>query len=219
MKEKVLLSLSGGMDSSVLLSWLLYNQYDVQAVSFFYGSKHNQYENPMAQKLCDYYKVPWTLLNLSSVFQGFRSSLMKEGEAIPEGHYTDETMSSTVVPSRNIIFLSLLSGVAWSHDIPQIALAIHSGDHAIYPDCRPEFYKSMDLSLFLGTGGRVQIMAPFVNMDKKDLVQLGHTLGTPFELTRTCYKDQEIACGKCGSCVERLEAFSLNGLKDPLSYE
>lgn len=216
--DRIIMALSGGLDSSTMLAHLLAQGHSVECFGFCYGSKHNQYENKSAQKVADYYKVAYTLIDLSPIMSGFRSNLMKGGGDIPEGHYTDETMSSTVVPGRNIIFLSILSGLAWSKEASKIAIGIHQGDHAIYEDCRTEFYKAMDSAIYLGTGGRVEIVAPFDRLDKIGIVTRGMELEVPYALTRTCYKDQLFACGRCGSCVERLEAFKENGIKDPIVY-
>jgi 7-cyano-7-deazaguanine synthase len=216
---KTVMALSGGMDSSTLLAYLLDDGHDVRCASFVYGSKHNQYEHICAKQIADYYKAPLHLFDLSSVLGGFDSDLLKRGGDIPEGHYTDASMSRTVVPGRNIIFLSILAGLAWSEGATKIALGIHAGDHAIYPDCRIEFYKAMDSAIYLGTDRRIEMIAPFVEWDKTKILQWGLPHAVPYQMTRTCYKDQELSCGKCGSCVERLEAFSCIGKIDPVSYQ
>jgi len=141
------------------------------------------------------------------------------GGDIPEGHYEDESMSRTVVPGRNIIFASILTGVAWSLGAEEVWLGIHQGDHAIYPDCRPEFYRAMNEAVTLGTDGKVVLKAPFLDTNKTGILRRGLFLNVPYGYTRTCYKEQEIACGKCGSCQERLEAFAECGLTDPVEYE
>jgi 7-cyano-7-deazaguanine synthase len=217
--KKIVMALSGGMDSTTMLAHYLYNDYEVETLTFTYGSKHNQYENKAAEDICKYYGLKYNLCDLSNIIGTFfKSDLLKSGGDIPEGHYTDASMSRTVVPGRNIIFLSILSGYAWSVNANKIAIGIHQGDHAIYEDCRKEFYKAMDTAIYLGTGSRVEIDAPFVGTDKTGICKIGLDLKVPYELTRTCYKDQPISCGKCGSCVERLEAFSLNNSKDPIKY-
>lgn len=218
--KKAILSLSGGLDSTTLLAWLLQkHEYSVAGcVSFRYGSKHNQYENAAAEYIANHYQVPLQKVEIP-VMAGFSSALLKSGGAIPEGHYTDKSMEQTVVPARNIIFIATLAGLAWSAEADVVVLGVHSGDHAIYPDCRPDFIVSMDVAVMHGTGGRVMLEAPFLYWDKAAIVRCGLSLGVPYELTRTCYKDQRVACGKCGSCVERLEAFRLAGAVDPLPYE
>lgn len=218
--RKAVVSLSGGVDSAVTLAVALKEGYACTAVGFKYGSKHNRYENKAARAIAEAMSVPFHLLDLKKSFEGFSSSLMQASdENIPEGHYNDVSMKSTVVPSRNIIFASILSGFAWSIEAEQVWLGIHGGDHFIYPDCRPEFFEAMRKAVELGTDRKVTLTAPFLHCDKVDIVKRGFLLDVPFELTRTCYKQQRLACGKCGSCVERLEAFRQSGLKDPISYE
>lgn len=216
---RVAVALSGGMDSSTVLSLLL--SYGAEVVPFFfdYGSKHNPYEKEAVVGICDWYGLPFHFINLAPVMEDFKSDLMRGQGDIPEGHYTDESMSATVVPARNIIFLSILAGKAWSYGCEKIAIGIHQGDHAIYPDCRPEFFDAMGKAIRLGTDDKVSIAAPFIGTDKTGILAKGLELRTPYHLTRTCYKQQPIACGKCGSCVERLEAFALNGIDDPIKYE
>jgi 7-cyano-7-deazaguanine synthase len=123
------------------------------------------------------------------------------------------------VPGRNIIFLSILAGIAWSREATEIGIGIHQGDHAIYPDCRQSFFKVMGQAIREGTDNRVSIVAPFLDTDKAGIVKWGFKHGVPFHLTRTCYKDQPVACGKCGSCCERREAFKLYNQEDPIQYE
>jgi len=217
--SRIILSLSGGMDSATLLGVALSEGNDVSAVGFTYGSKHNPYENKASQALAGFYHVPYELLDLSGVMAAFKSDLLRTGGEIPEGHYEEESMSRTVVPGRNLIFISVLAGVAWSKEATEVWVGIHSGDHAIYPDCRPAFYYSMDTALRRGTDERVVLKAPFLHENKTSIIKMGHAIGVPYQLTRTCYKDQPIACGKCGSCQERLEAFKANGVEDPVEYE
>ena len=217
--KKVVLALSGGMDSTTVLAWLIENGYSPHVVTFYYGSKHNPYELDCADKIINHYKVSRNHFDLSYIFRTFTSDLLCHGGDIPEGHYTDETMSATVVPGRNIIFLSILAGLAWSVEASHIAIGIHQGDHAIYADCRESFFMAMDTAIQQGTDGKVTIMAPFISGDKESILRWGYEHEVPYHLTRTCYKDQPIACSKCGSCRERLEAFEKIGRKDPVNYE
>ena len=214
-----IVSLSGGLDSATVLAEMLYQGREVTAVGFLYGSKHNTFENRCAAKLAGYYDVPFQLIDLTSVMGHFSSSLLKHGGEIPEGHYADSSMSQTVVPARNIIFCSILTGLAWSVGVGEVWLGIHAGDHPIYSDCSPEFFASMKDTITLGSDGRVSLEAPFLHHTKASVVMRGLELKVPYELTRTCYKDQELACGKCGACCERLEAFGINNQKDPVRYE
>ncbi len=216
---KTLISLSGGLDSTTLLAHLLNLDHEVSCVSFTYGSKHNPFENDAAERVAAYYQVPLEKIDITSVMGAFKSDLLKTGGEIPEGHYNDASMERTVVPGRNIIFAAILAGKAWSIGAGAVAMGIHQGDHAIYPDCRAQFFQAMRQAIELGTDKRVALRAPFLPLDKGDIVRLGTKMGVPYQLTRTCYKEQAIACGKCGSCRERKEAFQLNGLVDPILYE
>jgi 7-cyano-7-deazaguanine synthase len=126
----------------------------------------------------------------------------------------------TVVPARNIIFASIMAGYAWSIKADIVALGVHAGDHAIYEDCRAGFVAAMNAAIIAGTGDKVRVEAPFQYMDKTEILKLGMLdLLVPYAMTRTCYKEQELSCGRCGSCIERLEAFSNIGLKDPVNYQ
>lgn len=217
-KTKVIVSLSGGMDSTTVLARALSVNRDVQCVGFSYGSKHNAYENAAGIQIAQHYDVPFKLIDFSSVTAGFKSNLLKSGDAIPEGFYEGENMRQTVVPGRNLIFISILMGIAWSNDAEEVWLGIHAGDHFIYPDCRPNFFKAMNEAVQLGSDGKVQLVAPFLDGNKTSIIKEGLELGVPYHLTRTCYKDQVFACGKCGSCQERLDAFHNNGIEDPIPY-
>ncbi len=217
---KAIVSLSGGMDSATVLAKAVDSGREVyRAVGFCYGSKHNSFENIMAAKLSHHYKVPFTLINLEGIIKGFKSALLLEGGAIPEGHYEADNMKATVVPARNMIFSSILAGIACSVYAQEIWLGIHAGDHIIYPDCRPVFFHAMNDAVIYGTDGQCKLQAPFLENSKREILAEGLGLKVPFEITRTCYKNQELACGKCGSCVERLEAFKFNNVKDPIPYE
>lgn len=224
--RKIVIGLSGGMDSTTLLAYFLEANYEVHCCTFTYGSKHNQYENKAAFQLIEFYRaggeyVHHHFFDLSEAFKNFNSNLLKSGGEIPEGHYEGENMKLTVVPGRNLIFASIMAGLAESIGAEAIALGIHSGDHAIYPDCRPEFATALQQVLDASTEGKIKVKTPFLNMNKATILQTGYamSLRVPYELTRTCYKDQELCCGKCGSCRERLEAFGELGIKDPAQYE
>jgi 7-cyano-7-deazaguanine synthase len=221
--EGHVVAFSGGMDSTAMLSRMMYRHKIPKAkiwlVAFYYGSKHNEYENKAAAAVAKHYGTTLETIDLSGVMEHFESDLLKSGGDIPEGHYEDQSMNQTVVPGRNMIFASILAGYAWSVEASRVWMGIHAGDHAIYPDCRPAFYHSMAAAFQTGTDNRVHLLAPFLNMTKGDIVADGLSTGTPFELTRTCYKDQDTACGRCGSCQERLAAFNETGVADPIQYE
>lgn len=227
---KVVMALSGGMDSTTLLGALIddLTVEEVHCCVFTYGSKHNKYENAAAVDVINYYKRITALpiiphyISLVEVMQGFKSALFKSSEReIPEGHYNEESMRATVVPGRNLIFASIMAGLAESIGADAIALGVHQGDHHIYPDCRTDFIKSLDTTVRMATDGKVRVLCPLLFKDKTTIIQMASNLSliVPYHLTRTCYKDQPISCGKCGSCTERLEAFANNQLEDPILYE
>ena len=214
-----IISLSGGMDSTTLLAVAIQEGRSCLTIGFTYGSKHNQFENEAARLVSQYYEIPFRLIDFSSVSTHFKSDLLSSGGEIPEGHYEASNMKQTVVPGRNMVFASILAGIAWTEGVGEVWLGIHSGDHAIYPDCRPDFFKAMDSAVIHGTDKRVCLKAPFLEMNKISILARGKQLEVPYWLTRTCYKAQSIACGKCGACQERLEAFRINGMDDPVEYE
>ena len=228
MHDKVIMGLSGGMDSATLLGYYLDKHYEVHCCLFTYGSKHNKYENQAAENIINYYidehgcSIYVHKFDLSNLFLPGASNLLKSGGEIPEGHYNDETMKLTVVPGRNMIFISIMASLAESLGAKTIALGVHSGDHHIYPDCRPEFIHLANLAVLSSTEGKVMISTPFLNDDKAGILHRGYfdfNYKVPYNLTRTCYKDQSLSCGKCGSCRERLEAFHNLGIDDPIEYE
>lgn len=227
---KVAISLSGGMDSTTLLGYVLDNQLnldEVIAVSFIYPSKHNKYEIEAAKKVIEYYKekteikIEHIIMDVSKIFEFFESDLLKKGGPIPEGHYQEDNMKATVVPARNIIFGSILAGIANSKGAEKIYLGVHAGDHHIYPDCRLETMNAFEETIKLATNYEVYVRFPFINMFKQEILQEGYSFSipVPYHLTRTCYKNQELSCGKCGSCNERLEAFKKINRVDPIKYE
>jgi 7-cyano-7-deazaguanine synthase len=198
-----ILVLSGGMDSAVLLADTLKQGKTVEAISFDYGSKHNGRELPMARKLCAKFKVRHQIIPLPFINELFSSSLLSSGEAVPDGAYMASNMKSTVVPFRNGIMLSIAAGYAESVSASEVLLGSHSGDHHIYPDCRPEFNSAFAHAVNVGTDGKVRICFPFSHLNKRDIGDLGRTLGLDFSRTWTCYKGGEIHCGTCGACDER----------------
>ena len=226
MSAHIVMGLSGGMDSTTLLGRFLEVGAKVHCVIFSYGSKHNLYENDAAMNVVKYYQdlglpVTSSYVALEGVMAGFKSALLLTGEAIPEGHYEEESMRKTVVPGRNLIMASVMAGLAESIGATQVALGVHSGDHHIYPDCRPDFVEAANQAIMASSDGRVSVIAPFLNDTKQTIIEQGLTfdVDVPYHLTRTCYKNQLVSCGKCGSCRERLEAFELVGMEDPIPYE
>jgi len=225
--QKVVMGLSGGMDSATLLGLLLDQGAEVHCCSFYYGSKHNAYERKAAENIVNHYKkmgfsVFLYPIDLTEAFKNFSSNLLLTGGDIPEGHYNDENMKVTVVPGRNMIFSAIMAGLAESVGATQIALGVHAGDHHIYPDCRAEFIKALDSAIYLSSDRKVSLITPLLAYDKTGILILGYSdfvYQVPYHLTRTCYKDQVLSCGKCGSCRERLEAFAHLMIEDPIPYE
>lgn len=215
---KSLIILSGGMDSAVLLSQFVkkYGAESIQTLTFDYGSKHNKREGKKAKILSDFYGVKNTKIKIDFIKDFFKSDLLKTGGDIPEGHYEDKCMRSTVVPFRNGIMLSLAIGFAESIDFDAVALGNHFGDHAIYPDCRESFVNAFKVAAYTGTYKKIKLISPFVKKTKRQIALIGKKLNVPFEETFSCYKGGKIHCGVCGTCVERKEA--LRGF-DPTKYE
>ena len=216
MKDSVII-VSGGMDSITLL--YEYQDRIALGISFDYGSNHNAREIPFAELHCQRLGIRHITSHLDFMHQFFKSSLLEGAEAIPEGNYTEENMKSTVVPFRNGIMLSIATGIAESNGLKYVMMANHSGDHTIYPDCRPEFVQAMSKATQSGTFAQVEILAPYTNISKADIARHGKALGINYAETWSCYKGGEKHCGKCGTCVERKEALKAAGIDDPTDYE
>ena len=225
---QVVMGLSGGLDSTTLLGVLLNGGKTVHCCIFDYGSTHGKYEIDAANKVVEYYqeKYPGRVfkynIDITSVMALFSSNLLlKCGRPIPEGDYSVENMKQTVVPSRNLIFASIMAGIAESIGAHYIALGVHGGDHPIYSDCRPEFVEALRSVIELSSEGKVSVLTPFVNISKADILKIGYSLPVPvpYHLTRSCYKNQPVSCCKCGTCRERLQAFAEINKTDPIEYE
>ena len=209
---------SGGMDSTVLLYQLLQAGDEVKALSINYGQRHSR-ELEAASALCAELGVEHRVADLSGLSDLLAGSALTSSDIeVPEGHYAEDNMKATVVPNRNMILLSVAAGWAISSKYDRIAYAAHSGDHAIYPDCRNEFAEALDGAIRLADWHEVSLYRPFVDMTKADIVSLGAKFEVPFEKTWSCYKGQDLHCGRCGTCVERREAFYLAGVDDPTTY-
>ncbi|MEI8387542.1 MAG: 7-cyano-7-deazaguanine synthase QueC [Verrucomicrobiota bacterium] len=215
---KAVVLLSGGMDSVAALYHARGNHEIVAAISFHYGSKHNDREIPFAKWHSDRLGIPHIVVPLAFIGEQFDSDLLKRGGEIPKGHYEEQSMKKTVVPFRNGIMLSIAGGFAESKGASALVIAAHAGDHAIYPDCREDFMRAMGDAIRLGTYAEVDLIRPFISMTKGDIARRGHGLGVDFSKTWSCYVGGETHCGECGTCVERREAFLLAGLPDPTAY-
>lgn len=209
--------LSGGMDSVTMLHE--FKDRIALAVTFDYGSNHNAREAECAARQCGLLGIEHIIIPLDFMGKYFRSSLLEGADSIPEGHYEDENMKSTVVPFRNGIMLAVACGLAESRGLKCVMLANHGGDHAIYPDCRAGFVKAMGKAMEEGTYDGVTLFAPYTDIAKGDIAMRGKKLGVDYSLTYSCYKGGEKHCGRCGTCVERKEAMAFAGIDDPTEYE
>jgi len=216
---KTILTLSGGLDSTVLLYHLQNQSHEVRCISVDYGQRHRR-ELRAAAEIAHRARVEHKVVDLSAIRGILAGSSQTSDIEVPEGHYEEESMKLTVVPNRNMILLALAGAWAVSTGSEAVAYAAHAGDHAIYPDCRPEFAQAMAVALGLCDWKPVQLIAPFAaeKRSKADLVKLGASLGVPFALTWSCYKGGEVHCGRCGTCQERREAHQLAGIPDPTIY-
>lgn len=205
-----LIVLSGGMDSTTMLHDFRHTI--ALAVNFSYGANHNAREAACARENCRRLGIELVEIPLDFMGQLFESSLLSGADAIPEGHYEDENMRSTVVPFRNGIMLSIAAGLAESRGLKAVMIANHGGDHAIYPDCRRSFIEAMDRAIHEGTYMGVEIRAPYTDLTKTDIVRRGKEIGVDYSLTYSCYKGGPTHCGRCGTCVERREAMIAAGL-------
>ena len=211
---KAILIYSGGLDSTTLL--YEYKDSIALALTFDYGSKHNAREIEFARENCRRLGIPHRVIELAFIRDFYKSDLLLTGGEIPEGHYAEQNMKSTVVPFRNGVMLSIAIGFAESNDLDTVLIANHAGDHTIYPDCRPEFIAAMDAAATAGTFNGVHIVSPYCDITKRDIALRGRELGVDYSLTYSCYKGGEVHCGRCGTCIERKEA--LEGF-DPTEYE
>ena len=217
MEKDSIIILSGGMDSTTLLHYQ--RQRIALAVSFDYGSNHNRRELECAKWQCKELGIEHIVIPLEFMSKYFKSSLLSGAQDIPKGEYDGENMKSTVVPFRNGIMLAIACGLAESRGLKHIMMANHGGDHAIYPDCRPEFVRAMSEAMKAGTYEEITLIDPFTNITKGDIATLGKNLGVDYSHTYSCYCGEEKHCGECGTCRERKQAFEDAGMEDPVEYK
>lgn len=213
--RKIVVVLSGGLDSTTLLYRAIKEFDKVYAITFNYGQKHSK-EIEYAETTCKNLNINHKVIDLTCIKELINKSSLTSDVEIPEGHYANENMKSTVVPNRNMIMASIAIAYAINIEADYIALGVHSGDHTIYPDCRPEFIEALKNIAKICDYRQIDIFTPYLKSDKIEIVKDGLELGVDYSLTWTCYKGLDRPCRKCGSCVEREEAFEKNGIIDPL---
>jgi 7-cyano-7-deazaguanine synthase len=216
--SKVVVLLSGGMDSVTALYLAAREHEVVAALSFHYGAKHNDRELTFAKWHADRLGIPHLTIPLAFIGEHFASDLLIKGGEIPKGHYEEQTMKKTVVPFRNGIMLSVAAGYAESKGAQGLVIAAHAGDHAIYPDCREAFMQAIADAIRLGTYACIEVLRPFIAMSKAEIARCGADLGVDYLRTWSCYVGGDTHCGECGTCIERREAFLLAGIPDPTPY-
>lgn len=213
---------SGGMDSVTLAYFLKNEGFDLHLLSFNYGQRHKK-ELTYAAQCAQDLGAKHDIIDLSTITPFLKGSSLTDDIAVPEGHYAEDSMKITVVPNRNAIMLAVAYAVAVAEGASAVATGVHAGDHFVYPDCRPEFIRKFGEMEKAATEGfahpKLQLLAPFVYASKADIVKMGAKLKVPYEQTWSCYKGEEVHCGRCGTCVERAAAFAVAGVPDPTVYE
>lgn len=223
---KVMVLSSGGVDSTTCLGIAVkeYGRENVVALSIFYGQKHDK-EIKAADDVAEYYGVEHIKLDLSTIFDFSNCSLLSHSdEEIPKESYNDQIKKtdgkpvSTYVPFRNGLFISSAAAIAISKGCSKIYYGAHADDSAgnAYPDCSSVFNEAMNKAVYEGSGRQLEIEAPFVGLNKAQVVKKGLEIGVPYNLTWSCYEGNDKPCGKCGTCIDRLAAFKANGIDDPI---
>ncbi len=217
---KTIVICSGGLDSVSLAHMVASEGQLARLVSFDYGQRHRK-ELDFAALCAKRLEVPHDIIDLRAIGLALTGSALTDDIDVPDGHYAEESMRITVVPNRNAIMLTVAFGVAAARGDQVVATAVHGGDHFIYPDCRPAFTEAFDAMQKLALDGyaNVSLYTPFVHQTKADIVTAGSLHNTPFAETWSCYKGGNHHCGRCGTCVERREAFHLADVTDPTLYE
>jgi len=220
MANKAVVVYSGGMDSYTVLHKALSENDEIYAISFNYGQKHNK-ELIIAAQVCQELNISHKVVDITAInsLMAGSSLTLDSDEAIPEGDYEDANMKSTVVPNRNMVLISMAIAYAVSLEASKVYYGAHSGDHDIYPDCRPEFVEAMNAVSLIANYQAVEIVAPFLKSSKAEILASGLAMNLDYSKTWTCYNGREKACGKCGSCLERLASFKQHNLTDPIKYE
>jgi 7-cyano-7-deazaguanine synthase len=218
MKPDTVAIYSGGMDSFTLVTDVHYAGRLDSCLSFNYGQRHKKELLYATRHCATLFGVTHHIIDLGSLSPHLLGSALTDQSDMPEGHYSDESMKLTVVPNRNAIMLSIAIAYAVSHKLDRVVFGAHAGDHTIYPDCRPEFAAAMNLVGMLANWHKVEVEAPYLHLTKVGILEIGDHLELDYSQSWTCYKGEEKACGKCGACQERLEAFAKLDWKDPLEY-
>ena len=215
---KAIVVYSGGMDSYTVLHHAMRQGYDVQALSFHYGQRHSR-ELTMAQNVCRRLGIPHRLVDIRAIHSLIDNSALTDSDRdMPHGDYDGDNLAVTLVPNRNMILLSLAIAQAVNSGADTCFYGAHGGDHVLYPDCRPEFVERMNDVAAIANLEAVRIEAPYLHADKAAILADGLAMGLDYRETWTCYLGEELACGHCGSCRERLAAFAANGISDPIRY-
>ena len=217
---KTIVICSGGLDSVSLAHMVAANRKLTGLVSFDYGQRHRK-ELDYAALCAKRLDVPHDIIDMRGIGAALTGSALTDDVDVPDGHYAEETMRVTVVPNRNAIMLTVAYGIAAARGDQAVATAVHGGDHFIYPDCRPDFTQAFEFMQYMALDGYadVSLYTPFVHCSKADIVTEGQRHNTPFAETWSCYKGGAHHCGRCGTCVERREAFDLAGVADPTQYD
>lgn len=209
---------SGGMDSYTVLHRVLRETPDVHALSFDYGQRHSR-ELDVARRVCLRLGIEHQIVDITAIHGLIdNSALTDASRAMPDGDYAEDNLVSTVVPNRNMILLSLAIAKAVNVGASRVAYGAHGGDHVLYPDCRPAFVEAMNQVAAIANFSPVEIHAPYLRANKREILADGLAMGLDYGDTWTCYQGRELACGRCGSCRERLDAFAALGVADPLGY-
>jgi len=214
---------SGGMDSIAMLYQMHAISPDVKVLSFNYGQKHKKELDFVQYHVDNLGSLDWKVVDLTSIAQLLTKSALVGKTDVPEGHYEAESMKQTVVPNRNMIMASIAAAACINENGWLLGLGVHAGDHHIYPDCRPEFIRTLETTLHIANQGFIhpqfQVYAPWLMVSKAEIVAMGTQHGIDWAETWSCYKGGELHCGKCGTCVERKEAFVVAGVEDPTKYD